>query len=117
VLRQLVESRGLVDPTTTVTIRIADQTPGLDEKLTVRIDGLESVLVCPATQGSCDFVLADIPDTIEAIQEQRFDQDGGYQGGRVFEGQTGFSFDRSDYGAGSVILFLLGDQNGTVQVL
>jgi hypothetical protein len=117
VLRQLVEDRGLIDPSTTVTIEIANQTPGVEERLTLRIDGLDQVFVCPAAEGSCEFPLEQIPDTIEAIQEERYDGDGAFAGGRVLEGQPAFAFDRSDYGQGSIVLYLLGESSAEAKVL
>jgi hypothetical protein len=117
VLRQLVDDRGLNPTDTSLTIRISDQTEGLDEKITLRIDGLDEVFECPAKEKVCSFPLTQIPDTIEAIQEERYDTDGGFQGGRVFEGLPGFSLDRSDYGPGSIIVFLLGADSAEARVL
>ena len=117
VLRQLVDSRGLDTGDTTVTIRISNQTAGFEERLTLRIDGVEDVFDCPADEGVCDFVLTEIPDLIEALEEQRYDEDGGFGGGRILEGQPEFTLDQTDYRPGSIILFQLGVEAAEVRVL
>jgi len=117
VLRQLVEDRGLDTGETTVTVRISNQTAGYEEQLTLRIDGLEEVFTCPADEMVCDYILTEIPDLIEAIEEQRYDEDGGYGGGRVLEGQDAFILDQNDYRPGSIILYQLGVEAAEVRVL
>lgn len=117
VLRRLVDQRGLNPGSTTVTIRISNQTQGTTEKLTLRIDGLDEVFECPYTEMVCDYPLGDIPDRIETVQEERYDEEGGFVGGRILLGQSGFTLDRDDYEAGSVIVFLLGAETAEVRVL
>ena len=117
VLRQLVEIRGLDTGETTVTIRISNQTAGYEEQLTIRIDGVTDVLTCSADEMVCDFVLTEIPDLIEALEEQRYDEDGGFGGGWILEGQPEFTLDQNDYRPGSIILFQLGVEAAEVRVL
>lgn len=117
VLRRLVDERGLDTGETSITIRIANQTTGLSEKLTLRIDGLEEVFECPASDMVCDYPLSEIPDLIEAIQEERYNEDGGFSGGRILEGRTGFTLDRENYAPGNIIVFLLGAESALVRVL
>ncbi|MGQ9651898.1 MAG: hypothetical protein ACUVXJ_17475 [Phycisphaerae bacterium] len=117
VLRYLVERRGLDTGETTVTIRLSNQTAGYEERVTVRIDGLTSVFECPAEETICDFVLVEIPDLIEVIEEQRYDENGGFAGGRILEGQPGFTLDNTQYRPGSIIVLQMGVESAKVRVL
>lgn len=117
VLRYLVEQRGLDTGETTVTIRVSNQTAGYDEKVLVRIDGLTSVFECPAEEMVCDYVLTEIPELIEVIEEQRYDEDGGFAGGWVVEGLPGFTLDNTQYRPGSIIVLQVGVESPQVRVL
>lgn len=117
VLRYLVERRGLDTGETTVTVRLSNQTAGYDERVTLRIDGLTSVFECPADEMVCDYILVEIPDLIEVIEEQRYDEDGGFAGGRILEGQPGFTLDKTQYRPGSIIVLQMGVESARVRVL
>ncbi len=117
VLRYLVERRGLDTGENTVTVRLSNQTAGYDERVTLRIDGLTSVFECPADEMVCDYILVEIPDLIEVIEEQRYDEDGGFAGGRILEGQPGFTLDKTQYRPGSIIVLQMGVESARVRVL
>ena len=88
------------------TLRIINQTDGLDEELTLDIDGTELTFSCTTEQPVCDFLLTPCPERIEAISEQRLDSTGAFQGGRNFKGNDAeFILDRSDFSCGDVIIF------------
>ncbi len=116
ILRQLVEERGLGGGDDTVTVRIANQTVGVDEVITLRIDGLEEVFSCPAEEMVCNYPLGTIPQQIDVVEEQRYDEDGGFVGGRILDGQPGFTITREQYSAGSIILLLFGSDIADVRV-
>lgn len=117
ILWYLVEQRGLDTGETTVTVRLSNQTAGYDERVTLRIDGLTSVFECPAEEMVCDYILIEVPDLIEVIEEQRYDEDGGFAGGRILEGQPGFTLDNTQYRPGSIILLQMGVESAQVRVM
>lgn len=118
-LRQFVESTTgpIQEGRNTVTIRIANRSDVFDVELELLIDGQSRVFRCSADDGVCQFFLPSVPSVIQAIEESRWDEEDRYRGGTVFEGDPSYTFTSSQYGRGSVILFILGTVFPSASVL
>ena len=109
ILEELVADLDLPTDTGIVTIRIINQSGGLTEQIDLRVDGLLQTFTCESEEGICDFGLDTLPSVVEAVAERRLDEDGGFRGGRSFEGQEEFTFSGTDIQAGTTIVFQLSE--------
>jgi hypothetical protein len=116
-LRELAASQDPAAANPALTIRVVNQTAGLDELVRVEIDGEEETLFCSADEGTCDFLLVNLPSRVEAIEEERYNADGDFAGGRTFAGQPEWIFTTNEFTTGSIILFLLAEDEASAQVL
>jgi len=114
VLRDLA---GEVLDSSTLNIRIVNQSEGKTEELDLRIDGALRTFTCDADAQICNFSLGAVPSRVEAVEERRLDDEGAFTGGRDFEGQSEFTFTQDDFQAGSTIVYQLGEDSASAFVL
>jgi hypothetical protein len=90
------------------------------QEIQIRVDDeLITLPQCAPATGSvvCDSVITDCPTTIELVQETRFDLDGGFAGGRSFDGNEEFIFRRGEFECGASIVFEFTDTTATATIL
>lgn|GEM_PF-2654234 len=102
-----------------VFIRIANRGESTQE-IQIRVDGeLKTLPQCAPGNLSdpCDSVISECPETIELVQETRYDLDGGFAGGRSFNGNEDFIFRRGEFECGATIFLEFTDTTATATIL
>ena len=89
------------------------------QQVQLRVDGrLVTLPRCDANGATpCDSILSTCPETIELVQETRFDANGGFAGGRSFNGNEAYIFHRGEFECGATILFEFTDTSATTTIL
>lgn len=98
---------------TTLILRVINGTTA-DIQVTVRVDGVDKELpLCTSIQGTCDYVLSSCPNSVELIQEARYNAADEYVGGRNFEGNADYSFVQGDFQCGGQVIYEFNDSSAT----
>jgi len=105
-----------------VTIRIINQTSD-DIELDVLVDGNLQLLECVGDRGICDFPLQICPQTVEAVEERRFNSEDQFAGGRIFNQNAYFTFTQDGqngtqrFDCGDVIIFQFSDNDAVATAM
>jgi hypothetical protein len=116
ILDAQLQQQGVTLTGTTTRIVLVNQTQSTIE-FDVLIDNVLTTITCTALDGRCTYTPETCPTTIEVVAERRLNGAGAFTGGRNYNHNPAFVFDRSKFNCSSTLVFTFTEDETTPQVL